>query len=84
MPATPMKIVKVLQGSRIHPNGLARDWGLRDNGELYYRLRNPISGTIYPNWWLYSSSEVSIPLSEMVKIANAFGHLMVLIDGETK
>jgi hypothetical protein len=62
-----MKIIKTLKAKNGHPY----NWGLGENGELYYQW---VEISV---WRPYNNAEWGISLREMKEIVKTFGHLII-------
>lgn len=72
-----MIIVKELRDVRKwSEHGYIIDFGLGEDGALYFCSRNPITGT-RTSWESYATGGFGLTIGEMKKIVKAFGHLGV-------
>ena len=70
-----MNIIKELRDvSKWSEHGYIIDFGFGDDGELYFRSRNPITGNL-TNWEPYAENGFALSSGEMKKIVKAFGNL---------
>lgn len=75
--------MKIVKSFNIHrPGALSVEWGLSDEGRLYFRYFNPYVERNLTKEWSdyeteYRTNPPFVPFRDMRKIVKEFGHLIV-------